>query len=320
MSRRFWMLFTGAACLLLLVGALFFVAGGSFAGLAHAQASTPTASAGIRTVLTGTPPAGVTATVMATTGTATVMATTGTATVMATSMPLTGTATVTPAVRAPRVVTGTVPAGVVRSITVVGDGMVSVQPDTANTNLGYEVVTDTVKAGTAAVSRTMSSILDALHGLGIADKDIQTSNYNISMDNNPGSNPASGPTQHLQYRVNSTVSVTIHDLTKVGAVLDTAVNAGANSVYGVMFTIQNQNALDRRAYSLAMDDADARAAYLAGLAGVTLGPVISVSAVIGQGPGPLYSKAAMGGGGGSAIQPGELQVDRQLEVVYSIIK
>jgi len=312
MSRRFWMVFTGAACVLLLVGALFFVAGGSFAGLAHAQASTPTAPAGIRTVLTGTPPDGVTGT-----DTATVMATTGTATVMATSMPLTGTATVTPTVRVPRVVTGTVPAGVVRSITVVGDGMVSVQPDTANTTIGYEVVTDTVKAGTTAVSGTMSSILDALHGLGIADKDIQTSNYNISMDNNPGSNPASGTTPHIQYRVNSNVSVTIHDLTKVGAVLDTAVNAGANSVYGVMFTIQNQNALDRRAYSLAMDDADARAAYLADLAGVTLGPVISVSEVIGQ---AQFSKAGVGMGGGGGIQPGELQVDRQLEVVYSINK
>jgi uncharacterized protein len=314
MSRRFWMVFTGAAFVLLLVGALFFLAGGSYAASAYAQASTPTASAGIRTVLTGTPPADATGAVSAT-----VMPTSRPLTVTATSMPLTATATVTPTVRVPRVSTGAVPTGVVRSITVIGDGMVSVQPDTANTNLGYEVVTDTVKAGTAAVSRTMSSILDALHGLGVADKDIQTSNYNISMDNNPGPNPATGTTPRLQYRVSSNVSVTIHDLTKVGAVLDAALNAGANSVYGVNFTILNQKALDRRAYSLAMDDADARAAYLADLAGVTLGPVISVSEVIGQGPMPLYSKAAVGGGGGG-IQPGELQVDRQLEVVYSINK
>jgi uncharacterized protein len=317
MSRRFWMVFTGAAFVVLLAGALFFLAGGSYAASAYAQASTPTASAGIRTVLTGTPPADATGAVSAT-----VMPTSRPLTVTATSMPLTATATVTPTVRVPRVSTGAVPTGVVRSITVIGDGMVSVQPDTANTNLGYEVVTDTVKAGTAAVSRTMSSILDALHGLGVADKDIQTSNYNISMDNssmnnNPGPNPATGTTPRLQYRVSSNVSVTIHDLTKVGAVLDAAVNAGANSVYGVNFTILNQKALDRRAYSLAMDDADARAAYLADLAGVTLGPVISVSEVIGQGQ---FSKAGVGGGGGNAIQPGELQVDRQLEVVYSINK
>ena len=304
MSRKLWMLFTGAACVLLLVGALFFATGGSFAGSAHAQASTPTAAPGIRTVLTGTPPAGETGTVTATTP----------ATPMATSLPLTGTAT--PVVRVPRVVTGTLAVATTRTITVVGDGMVSVAPDTAAVTLGYEVVTDTVRAGTAAVSLTMSSIIDALHGLGIEDKDIQTSNYNISMDNQ-GPSLATGAAPPIRYRVGSNVTVTIHDLTKVGAVLDAAVNAGANSVYGVSFTVQNQNTLDREAYTLAMNDADARAAYLADLAGVTLGPVISISEVIGGGPVPLYAKAAIGGGGGG-IQPGELQVTRQLQVVYSI--
>jgi uncharacterized protein len=136
------------------------------------------------------------------------------------------------------------------------------------------------------------------------------------MDNSGNPNAAGGATQHVQYRVSSNVSVTIHDLAKVGPVLDAAVNAGANSVYGVTFTIQNQNALNNQAYTLAMNDADAQASYLAGLAGVTLGPVISVSELIGQGPVPMYSKAAIGGGGG--IQPGELQIDRQLQVIYSI--
>jgi uncharacterized protein YggE len=116
--------------------------------------------------------------------------------------------------------------------------------------------------------------------------------------------------------VSSNVSVTIHDLTKVGPVLDAAVNAGANSVYGVTFTIENQTALNNQAYLLAMNDADAQATYLAGLAGVNLGPIISVSEVVGQGPVPMIAKAAVGGGGG--IQPGELQIERQLQVVYSI--
>ncbi len=309
------MLFTATAFAFLLVGALFLAAGGVSAGSAHAQASTPTVSAGIRTLLTGTPPAGEPGAI---TTTAALTATGAPFTGTTTSQPLTPTvtATATPVIRVPLVTTGTVPAGAMRSITVVGDGVVSAQPDTANVSLGYEVVTDTVKAGTDAVSATMSSIIDSLHNLGIVDKDIQTSNYNISMDNQ-GPTPATGIAPHIQYRVSSNVSVTIHDLTKVGAVLDAAVNAGANSVYGVSFTIQNQNTLDRQAYTLAMNDADARAGYLADLAGVTLGPVISVSEVIGQGPVPLYARAAVGMGGGG-IQPGELQIERQLQVVYSI--
>lgn len=306
---RFWVLFTGVALVLLLGGGLFLALTSSGVASVHAQESTPVPTAteggGIRTMLTAT-------------ATST-SAVTGTATPL-TSSAITGTGILTVTPHIPRVVTGTVPAGVTRSITVVGEGRVNVQPDTAQTTVGVEVVTDTVKAGTTAVSQTMSSLIDALLGQGIALKDIQTSGYNISLERNPIQPGQTGVQEQIRYHVSNNVTVTIRDLSKVASVLDAAINAGANNIYGINFTLSNQATVDREAYGKAMDDADARGEYLARLSGVVLGPVISVSEVISQGPvAGIFTRQAFGlGGGGGGIQPGELEVVRQLQVVYSI--
>ena len=72
----------------------------------------------------------------------------------------------------------------------------------------------------------------------------------------------------------------------------------------------------------AVDDAAAKAQELADLAGVTLGPILSLSEVIGA-SGGFYSGAAsaaygLGGGGGAPVSPGELEIMYQIQSTYSI--
>jgi uncharacterized protein len=178
----------------------------------------------------------------------------------------------------------------------------------------------------------MKTILAAMKALGISDKHIQTSNFSINFERREPTTPAaSEPTPGAKsanaavpagfYRVNNMIQVTIRDLDKVGDVLDAAVEAGANNVWGVSFGLDKTDALEAQAREKAVDDARARAESLAKLNGVAVGDVIAISEVIGGGPSPMYAEAVSLrglGGGGAPVEPGELTFSTQVQVVYGI--
>jgi hypothetical protein len=217
-------------------------------------------------------------------------------------------------------ITGTVPATTERTITVVGEGRVFTQPDIAYANIGVEVVTDTVRAASTQARDTMAAVLEALEAEGIAERDIQTSGYNIFMErvSPPLPDGRPGPEQ-IRYHVSNQVQVTIRSLDRVGTVLDAAINAGANNIFGVTFALDSMRQAEMEAYDSAMADALVRADYLAGLAGLDVGPVVSISEVLGQQvifQRDTRAALGMGGGGAGPISPGELQITRQVEVVF----
>lgn len=208
-----------------------------------------------------------------------------------------------------------------RYITVVGRGEVSLVPDIAKISVGTEVAGATVSEGKAEVDSRMEAILAALKDLGVAEEDIQTSHYSIYLEREPvrrvvmeeGTSQEEGG----MYRVSNMLRVTIRDIEQVGEVLDAVVEAGANQMYGVTFTISDDLEWQSEAREKAMADARARAEELAGLADVELGEVLSVSEVVGSSP--VYVEmeaAAMRGGGG--IAPGELEFGSQIQVTFAI--
>lgn len=207
-----------------------------------------------------------------------------------------------------------------RSITVVGEGRVKIKPDVAQTNIGVEIVADTIKEASGQVSDTMNAIMTALKAQGIEDRDMQTSGYNIWVER-PYSEGM--PTGKSLYHVSNTLNVTIRNLDKVGAVLDAAIEAGANNIYGVTFSVADPSKLMSEARGKATEDALAKAGELAQMHGVTLGDLVSVSEVIAQGGyyagGLQRVMAAEGmGGGAGPITPGELEMMVQLQVTYAI--
>ena len=163
-----------------------------------------------------------------------------------------------------------------------------------------------------------SAILAALKEQGIADKDIQTTYYNIYFERDPSpATVAEGAKAQVQgnYRVSNMMTVTIRDISRAGDILDAAVEAGANQVYGVTFTVSDRQLWENQAREKAVADAKARAQELAKLAGVEVGQVLSISEVIGSSPVPMAAERAMGGGG---IAPGELDFSTQIQVTFAI--
>jgi uncharacterized protein YggE len=215
----------------------------------------------------------------------------------------------------------TTPGATAGGITVVGEGTVRIKPDVARAQIGVEVMMDSVKAASEANKERLEAVLTALQEQGIAETDIQTSGFSVYAERFGPEGPL--PEDQINYRVSNNVNVTVRDLDTLGAVLDAAIEAGANNIYGVEFSLDDPTTVESQARQSAVADAEAKATELAELTGVTLGNVVSVSEVIGNGGGYYASNfnvadRAMGGGGATPISPGELELVMQLQVTYAI--
>lgn len=208
-----------------------------------------------------------------------------------------------------------------QAITVVGEGSIAVEPDIAVANIGVQVANADVRAASDEAETIMNAVIAAIQEQGVAEEDIQTAGFSIFAEFAPV-NPAAEQPQTPLYRVSNNVNVTIRALDQVATILDAAIAAGANNIFGVNFSVDDpsQGAADARAEAIA--NAEQKAQNLAELTGLQLGNVVSVSEIIGS-RGGFYagtlasaSQAGLGGGGGP-IAPGQLNVNVQLEVVYS---
>ncbi len=204
-------------------------------------------------------------------------------------------------------------------ITVMGTGQVSGTPDIARVTVGVETQNKDVKKAVADNNSKMTTLIAALKSTGIADKDIQTMNYSVYVENPQGQalpNDQGTPT-NLIYHVTNQVQITVRDTTKLSSVLDEAVTSGANSIYGVSFDVADPTKLADQAREIAVADAKARAEKLAKLEGVTLGSVIHVEETSAN-PGPVFAAKAEGLGGGAPIESGSIQITVNLQVTYAI--
>jgi uncharacterized protein YggE len=213
--------------------------------------------------------------------------------------------------------TGTVP---VANVAVQATTTPADQPHTNSvTGVGVQTRdTDPTKAVSANTDK-MTAIIAALKAHGIDSKDIQTTNFSVSAQQN--NDPQTGlPRGPITFIVDNTVVITIRDLSKVGQILSASIDAGANNIYGVSFSVADQTALEAQARDKAMADAKARAMQLAKDAGVTLDAPMSISENS-SGPTPYFAKGFAANAAPSAavpVQTGQEQVQLQVNVVYLI--
>jgi uncharacterized protein YggE len=206
-----------------------------------------------------------------------------------------------------------------RGITVVGVGTAAGTPDVAHVSVGIETSAPSVQQAVDDNKGKMAALLEALKALGVADKDIQTNNYSVYTQQGPVAPDGTSDSSAVTYHTSNQVEVTVRDVSKLGDILDKAVAAGANNIYGVNFSVDDTSKLEADARAKAIADAKARAASLAQLTGLQLGDIVSVSEVISSNV-PMYAadRAVGMGGGGTPIQPGELNVNMSVQVTFAI--
>jgi uncharacterized protein YggE len=165
-------------------------------------------------------------------------------------------------------------------LTVTGQGVVSAAPNSVTINAGVTSSAKTAHDALAANSQTMTAVFAVLKKLGVPDREIRTANLNLSPQYAPS--PANMVTMPFDrpvagYRVSNTVAVTLDDPARAGTVLDALVAAGANQANGLTFGLRNDEGLLSQARTRAVKDAFERAKVYAEAAGVSLGPIHSIS-------------------------------------------
>src|SRR4029079_9048456 len=110
------------------------------------------------------------------------------------------------------------------SVTGVGEGIVT--PDTSSIQIGVQTFNQELSAAQSENNEQTQSIIDTLKDAGIDEKDIQTSNFSVSVRQDYDDHGT--PTDVLGYDVYNTLSVTVRNLDDLGSILDQVVAAGAN--------------------------------------------------------------------------------------------
>ncbi|MET0387748.1 MAG: SIMPL domain-containing protein [Polyangiales bacterium] len=212
-----------------------------------------------------------------------------------------------------------------------GIGEASAPPDIVRTRLGIEVRAAAAEQASADAAQRMAALIIALKQLGIADKDLRTFNYSINFEQEqpqPTPPPAAArdakePASQLprgHYRVSNMLEVTVRDLDKIGGVLQGAMAAGANNVWGITFDLEDDTALVAKAREDAVADAKHTASELARLAGVELGEVVSLTEAEEPAPGVGPALYAMRSEAANEIpiERGEITVRYAIQVTYTV--
>ena len=228
-------------------------------------------------------------------------------------------------------------------ITVSGEGKVYVKPDVALISLGVATQAATVADVTKSNTEKMNAVIAAVKKMGVADKDIQTTNYNLTpvYDNYivPTAVPTAGGVSMMYpssgsgimrtgttlkgYKLEQDVQVKIRDFTKIGDILSQATANGANQVGDLQFTIDNPEQFKEQARAQAIAKAKTNAQNLSKESGINLGKLINVYENYIY---PMaYSAKAVGMGGGVAesapsptIQPGQQEIDVTINLTYQV--
>ncbi|MBP8617363.1 SIMPL domain-containing protein [Veillonella sp.] len=199
-----------------------------------------------------------------------------------------------------------------------GSASRTMAPTYATLSLGITTTDGSVNTAKMANDRVMSNIIANLAGLGVAKKDIYTSNISI----NPQYNYDNGKRISQGYTITNTVSIKINDLDKVGPVINTAVNSGATDIHSLNFESDVSQQLSDSLTTEAISNGRHKAEVMAAALGRTLGPVKSVSLMSTQtssldenyGSPRLYKAMAISSS--TPVEKGTLIVSQDADIVY----
>jgi uncharacterized protein YggE len=173
-----------------------------------------------------------------------------------------------------------------------------------------QIATDAADAMRQNATR-MDAVIKALTDLGIDRADIATASVSLMpVYDNSGSHVTS-------YQAQNEITVTLHDLSKVGTTIDAATAAGANVTNGITFQLSQGSAALASALREAVADARSQAEVLASAAGASLGDVLAISEGSAGGPVP-YAEPAAGRDASTPVIPPDVQTSVTVTVAWAL--
>ena len=201
-------------------------------------------------------------------------------------------------------------------VSVSGEALVAAQPDTAILNIS--VVTQNKNALDAQSENAARSdaVIRAVKTAAGAGAEVKTSGYILTPQRVYRENQ---PPTITGYEVRNSVTVTMSDLTRVGAVIDAAAGAGANDVDNVTFTLRKDRQARGEALAEATRAALAKAQVLAQALGGRVTRILEVREG-GTPPRPVYAEARadLRVAQATPIEVGTLDIRSEVQLVAEI--
>ncbi len=203
------------------------------------------------------------------------------------------------------------------TIIVNGEGTAYAVPDVATITLGVTAQAEQAADAMAQTSETGAQILARLAELGIAERDVQTSDLSL----NPvwSNRQTDNQTPQIEgYEASNRVTIRVQQLDSLGDVLGAVLEDGANQLGGLSFGLKDPEPLLDIARRDAVADAMARAKVYAEAAGVTLGSVLSISEAGSSTPRPEAMMAMRDSSSRVPVAAGETGITANVSMVFAI--
>jgi uncharacterized protein YggE len=213
-------------------------------------------------------------------------------------------------------------------ITVSGSGTAQLPPDQAHITGNVETQADTANNALSENSTTVQAVLAAVRAAGVPDANISTTNVSVypifSSPNAPSSNQPAPPPTIIGYRATNGIDVKVTDLSQVGGLIQTMVNAGVNDFSGVQYGLQNPEQIRQMALQAAISDAQTSAQTAAAALGVHLGGILNFTTVSSSAPPVPAPRAAFAVASAPAappppVIPGPQTADATVTVTFAIL-
>jgi uncharacterized protein len=212
--------------------------------------------------------------------------------------------------------TTTTAGAVANTVTASGAGTAQAVPDTAEMSFGVTTTSPNAKSALDEASKVAEQIAAAVKKQGVTAEDIQTQDVSVY----PQTVDQDGKQVITGYQASLSVRVKVRDIAKLGEVITAANAAGANSISGPMFTVDDPAPARAQAIDEAVADARKSAEAMARAAGKSVGEVLSMSSSdVGLVAGAMYSQADLAGAAKAVpIEPGQLDISANVVVVFEL--
>jgi len=203
-----------------------------------------------------------------------------------------------------------------------GSSTTNTKTDKVTLSLGVETANKTAEKALLSNSILMNTVIDALKASGLQQNETGTSffsimpNYNYSKSGNRG--------DLIGFTVSNSIHIESSNIGSVSQWIDTAVQAGANFVNDIYFSVSEEKLQKIKNVLLkeAVANAKSKAEIIAAAAGINVDGIKSIMVEeigLPPVPGPLYTKSVSSDEVSSThILAGEQEISTTVGIVYMI--
>ncbi|MEA2434637.1 MAG: uncharacterized protein QOG54_2094 [Actinomycetota bacterium] len=205
------------------------------------------------------------------------------------------------------------------TVTVSSTSSVDVPPDLARISVGVNVDAATAQEAAQRLSADTNRVVDAYKAAGFTEDELSIRDVNVFQRRKDR--------QVIGYTATTAVVVKTTELDRVGEIIDIGVDAGANTVRGVDFELDDDSAAIKQALRQAMEFAKEKADVLATTSGRTLGRALVIEEGGTRAPGSVdfvrgvAASASSGSSGGAPsfpVIPPDLTVRTRIVVTFAL--